>query len=148
MIYFPYQNGLSLQEVRRILIIKEVEYAIGILYELYRESPLPAAEISKRQNIPSPFIYRILKKLEAGGILKIKRGANGGYSLSADCDRLTLYDVISVFENTFLVIECMKPGYECNRNDDGCCWHKEFAGIQVMLKKEFKRSTIASLFEK
>ncbi len=72
MIYFPYQNGLSLQEVRRILIIKEVEYAIGILYELYRESPLPAAEISKRQNIPSPFIYRILKKLEAGGILKIK----------------------------------------------------------------------------
>ena len=133
--------------MRRILIIKEVEYAVGILYELYQESPLPAAEIAKRQNIPSPFIYRILKKLEGKRILKIKRGANGGYSLAADCSKLTLYDVISAFENTFLVIECMKPGYRCSHNDEGCCWHKAFAGMQSMLKKEFKRNNIASLFE-
>lgn len=131
-----------------ILIIKEVEYAVRILDELYHEGSLPAAELSERRDIPSPFIYRILKKLEAGGILTIKRGPKGGYELSRDCRELTLYDVISVFENTFLVIECMKSGYDCtNNNSADCCMHQEFRRIQNLLQVEFKRNDLASLFD-
>ena len=80
-----------------ILIIKEVEYAIQILDELYHEGSLSAAELSARRDIPSPFIYRVLKKLETAGILDIKRGPKGGYRLSRDCGWLTLYDVINAF---------------------------------------------------
>ena len=71
-----------------MLIIKEVEYAVMILDELYHESPLSAAALSTRRNIPSPFIYRVLKKLEARDILEIRRGPKGGYSLKADCEKL------------------------------------------------------------
>lgn len=132
--------------MRTILIIKEVEYAVRILEELHKESPLPAATLSKRQDIPSPFIYRVLKKLEAAEILEIKRGSKGGYSLRKSCEDPTLFDVISAFENTFLVIECMKPGYDCTRNEDGdCCMHKEFARIQARLKQEFKKKSLAEL---
>ena len=106
-----------------MLIIKEVEYAVMILDELYHESPLSAAALSTRRNIPSPFIYRVLKKLEARDILEIRRGPKGGYSLKADCEKLTLYDVICAFENTFIVTECLKSDYECVHNNDltaGC----------------------------
>ena len=131
-----------------ILIIKEVEYAVRIIDELYHEGPLPAAEISERRDIPSPFIYRILKKMEAGGILSIRRGPKGGYTLCRDCSELTLYDVISVFENTFLVVECMKSGYDCtNNNSADCCMHREFRRIQDRLKEEFNRDSLASLLE-
>lgn len=131
-----------------ILIIKEVEYAVRIIDELYHEGPLPAAEISERRDIPSPFIYRILKKMEAGGILSIRRGPKGGYTLCRDCSELTLYDVISVFENTFLVVECMKSGYDCtNNNSADCCMHREFRRIQDRLKEEFNRESLASLLE-
>jgi len=131
-----------------ILIIKEVEYAVRILDELHKENLLSASALSKRQDIPSPFIYRVLKKLEAADILEIKRGSRGGYSLKKSCEDLTLYDVISAFENTFLVIECMKPGYDCSRNQDSnCCMHREFARIQARLKQEFKRTSLASLLE-
>lgn len=134
--------------MRLILIIKEVEYAVRIIDELYHEGPLPAAEISKRRDIPSPFIYRILKKMEAGGILSIRRGPKGGYTLCRDCSELTLYDVISVFENTFLVVECMKSGYDCtNNNSADCCMHREFRRIQDRLKEEFNRESLASLLE-
>ena len=47
-----------------MLIIKEVEYAVMILDELYHESPLSAAALSTRRNIPSPFIYRVLEGLK------------------------------------------------------------------------------------
>ena len=91
-----------------ILIIREVEYAVRILDELNKESPLSAKELCKRRELPSPFIYRVLKKLEAAGILNIKRGVKGGYQIQADLEKLTLYDVIQAFDNTFIVIECMK----------------------------------------
>lgn len=127
-------------------MIREVEYAIIILDELYRESPLSASELSKRRGIPSPFIYRVLKKLEAAEILDIKRGARGGYSIRGDCRELSLYDVISAFENTFLVVECMKKQYDCSRNKDfGCCIHREFGRIQTLLRKEFKKSNLNAL---
>ena len=130
-----------------ILIIREVEYAVMILDELHKESPLSASELSKRRDIPSPFIYRVLKKLEAAEILDIKRGAKGGYSIRKDCNELTLYDVISAFENTFLVIECMKKHYDCSNNKGlGCCMHKEFGHIQNMLRNEFRRNKLATLF--
>ncbi len=134
-------------EVTLILIIKEVEYAIMILDELYNNGPMSAKDISDARDIPSPFIYRVLKKLQEKGILSVKRGPRGGYELCGDCDQLTLYDVIGAFENTFLVIECMKSDYDCSRNDDmGCCLHKEFGRIQGTLKREFRSRSLASLF--
>ena len=130
-----------------ILLIREVEYAVMILDELHKESPLPASELSKRRDIPSPFIYRVLKKLEVAGILDIKRGAKGGYSISRDCDEMTLYDVICAFENTFLVIECMKKHHDCSQNRGvGCCMHREFGRIQAKLRTEFQRHSLKTLF--
>lgn len=123
-----------------------MEYAIKVIDELYKESPLSAAELSERKNIPSPFIYRVLKKLESKGILRIRRGPKGGYSLREDCGRLTLYDVISAFENTFIVTECLKDDYECVHNNDMTCrMHRTFREIQDTLKKEFQRENLETL---
>ena len=131
-----------------ILIIKEVEYAIQILDALYHKSPMSAAALSQEKNIPSPFIYRVLKKLETGGLLTIRRGPKGGYSLKADCEKLTLYDVISAFENTFIVTECLKSDYECVHNNDfNCRMHRQFAWIQHLLKEEFQKDNLSSLLE-
>ena len=38
--------------VKAILIIREVDYAVRILSELHKNSPLSAAELAERQNIP------------------------------------------------------------------------------------------------
>ena len=81
-------------------------------------------------------------------ILEIRRGTKGGYTLKADCSDLTLYDIICAFENTFLVVECMKSGYDCTNDQDiGCCMRREFARFQSILKTEFKRNSLESLFE-
>lgn len=109
---------------------------------------MSAAALSQEKNIPSPFIYRVLKKLETGGLLSIRRGPKGGYSLCRDCNEITLYDVVSAFENTFLVIECMRNDYDCTRNADlDCRMHRELARIQGLLKNEFRSRSLASLFD-
>lgn len=136
------------REVSHILIIREVEYAVSIIEALHHNGSMKAQEISRMKNLPGPFIYRILKRLEAGGIISIKRGPQGGYTLEKDCSQLTLCDIIDVFDNTFLVIECMKEEYQCGRNHKGdCCMHGEFGRIQNVLREEFKRKSLASLFD-
>ena len=40
---------------------KEVEYAVQILDGLYNNGPMSAKELSESKDIPSPFIYRVLK---------------------------------------------------------------------------------------
>lgn len=131
-----------------MLLTKEIEYAVRIFDALSKESPLSAALISERQGIPSPFIYRVLKKLESMDFLEIKRGPKGGYTLKVDCSEITLYDVICAFENTFLVIECMKKDYNCTRNSDiSCAMHKEFTRLQRILADEFKKTNISELID-
>lgn len=129
-----------------MLIIREVEYAIIILDELNKQSPLSAAAISERRGIPSPFIYRVLKKMEKAGLLTVKRGTGGGYEIAADLRGLTLLDVISAFDNTFVIIECMKSQYDCNRTaKHDCCMHRAFSGIHHRLQMEFSRNNLADL---
>ena len=123
-----------------MLIIKEVEYAIMILDELNKQSPMSAAAISEKRNIPSPFIYRVLKKMEKAGFLTVKRGTNGGYNIAADLGTMTLYDVISAFDNTFVIIESMKKHYDCTRaTKHDCCMHRAFSAIHYRLQTEFSR---------
>lgn len=129
-----------------MLIIREVEYAIMILDELNKQSPLSAAAISDRRGIPSPFIYRVLKKMEKAGLLTVKRGTGGGYEIAADLRGVTLLDVISAFENTFVIIECMKSQYDCSRTTKhDCCMHRAFCGIHHKLQMEFSRNNLADL---
>jgi len=129
-----------------VLIIKEVEYAIMILDELNKQSPMSAAAISEKRKIPSPFIYRVLKKMEKAGFLTVKRGTNGGYNIAADLGTMTLYDVISAFDNTFVIIECMKKHYDCTRaTKNDCCMHRAFGAIQYRLQTEFSRKKLADL---
>ena len=138
----------TVKEVVAILIIKEVEYAIRILDELNKESPLSATELSERRGMPSPFIYRVLKKLETADILNIKRGVKGGYHIRADLSELTLYDVIKAFDNTFIVIECVKEEYDCTRNSESSCRiHRAFCDIQKTLQTEFQRKSLKELLD-
>ena len=103
----------------------------------------------RRRKISRPHSYTgYLKSLRTGGLLTIRRGPKGGYSLRRDCEEITLYDVVSAFENTFLVIECMKSDYDCARNAGlDCRMHRELGRIQGLLKNEFRSKSLASMFD-
>ena len=78
-------------------IKNEVRYALQIVYylTLHRDKGIISSnEISAEENIPRLFCLRIIKKLEKAGVVKIFRGAKGGYILTRDPKRLTFYDLI------------------------------------------------------
>lgn len=73
-----------------------VGYAIGVLLQICQRSgggPVTAAAISRGCRFPPRFLYRILRRLVAAGLLNGTSGPGGGYSLARRPEQITLLDI-------------------------------------------------------
>lgn len=60
---------------------------------------IPAAEIAAKYSVSSHHLAKVLAELARAGIVESVRGVGGGYRLTANVRRLTLMDVIQLFED-------------------------------------------------
>ena len=65
-----------------MIITKETDYALRILRVLLDGEKHSVAEMSETELIPNQFAYQILRKLSAGNLVRVSRGALGGCELS------------------------------------------------------------------
>ena len=63
------------------------------------ERHIPAAEIASKYDVSAHHLAKVLAELARAGIVESVRGVGGGYRFSANARRLTLMDVIRLFEN-------------------------------------------------
>lgn len=83
-----------------MIITKETDYALRILRVLLDGEKHSVAEMSETELIPTQFAYQILRKLSAGNLVRVSRGALGGCELSCDLDATSLYDLMGVSGGT------------------------------------------------
>lgn len=79
-----------------MIITKETDYALRILRVLLDGEKHSVAGMSETELIPNQFAYQILRKLSAGNLVRVSRGALGGCELSCDLDATSLYDLMGV----------------------------------------------------
>jgi Rrf2 family protein len=60
---------------------------------------VPAAEVAQRYGESAHHLAKVLSELARAGIVESLRGVGGGYRFIANPRRLTLLDVIRLFEN-------------------------------------------------
>jgi Rrf2 family protein len=63
------------------------------------ERHIPAAEIADKYGVSAHHLAKVLAQLARSGIVESVRGAGGGYRFSGNARRLTLMDVIQMFED-------------------------------------------------
>lgn len=101
-----------------MLITKESDYAIRIIRALADGACKSVKKICEQENIPLQFAYKITKKLEKAGIIRSYRGTKGGYTITADINELTLFDVFIAIEENLNINCCMDEGFNCP--NDAC----------------------------
>lgn len=108
---------------------KKGEYAVRALTEIGIESVKPDPQllqislIAKRTKIPEKFLEQILLTLKNGGILKSKRGVEGGYSLNRSLDEISLGAVVRLLDGPLAPISCVSvSSYRpCSCPDEETC---------------------------
>jgi Rrf2 family protein len=105
------------------MLTKKGKYGLKALVDLARLPQGETAfvtEIATRNNIPKKFLDTILLELRNSGILRSKKGPNGGYSLSKMPSEIMIGQVIRTLDGPLAPIRCAsRTAFEaCDDCDD------------------------------
>jgi len=80
---------------------KATQYGLYAVLELARDPTrqLSAMDIAEKYGISSNHLAKVLRDLGRAGLVDSVRGAGGGYRFSENSKRITLMDVINIFED-------------------------------------------------
>ena len=125
-------------------ISKKAEYAIRAVITIAshnQNKPLQISEISKRESIPIKFLEQILLSLKNNGILKSKRGKNGGYLLAKSSDNISIGIILEIIDGSF------DPIGLSTSNHLGIGLEKCFGDLVNMVNKHLNQFTIKNVIE-
>lgn len=105
--------------------------------------------ISQAEEISFDYLEKIISKLEKAGLIKAKKGVQGGYFLSKPPKKIKLGEIVRVLEGEIALVKCVAKGkrFICPRNKK--CLTKNFwKKIQDSLNKTLNSLTLADLIKK
>lgn len=91
-------------------------YGLRALFDMaYHSGNLPSQikDISRRQQISPRYLEQIFQDLKSAGLLKSKRGPQGGYTLTRKPAEITVLDVVRATEGKLSLVDC-------DKTEDGC----------------------------
>lgn len=117
---------------------KKAEYALRALVAMGREregTNFSIQELATSERIPLKFLEQILLALKNGGLLRSKRGVGGGYQLVTHPARITLGEVVTIFDGPFDPL----PG------TDHAALGQVFSGLRDQVAQWFAEHTVAQI---
>ena len=128
-------------------ISRRTDYGVRLILDL---ATLPetgrasAQEIAVRQNIPRPFLAKIVSQLSLAGLVTTYRGAGGGVALARPPDEINLLDVIEALEGPIQLNRCVIEPGDCPKNGR-CPVHDIWRQAQADLVNLLHTTTFADL---
>jgi len=103
------------------------------------------SEIAKEEKIPFDYLEKIFSKLKKSGLIKTKKGVQGGYFLAYTPSKIKTGKIIKVLEDEITLVKCIK--YFCPREKK--CLSKNFwEKIQKSLNKTLNSLKLSDLIKK
>jgi len=106
-------------------LTRKTDYALVALARLAEEpagEPLSARQIAEQFNLPTSLLMNVLKDLHRAEIIRSRRGAGGGYSLSHEPEQISLLRIIEAIEGPVQVALCCDDHEaHADEDDDEAC---------------------------
>jgi Rrf2 family protein len=130
-------------------ISRRTDYGVRVILDLAGRPQSQRAstkEIAERQNIPNPFLAKIISQLSLADLVTTHRGAGGGVTLSRPASEITLLHVIEALEGPVRLNRCLIEPRACPQNGH-CPVHHIWARAQEELTSLLNVTTFDSLAE-
>jgi len=128
-------------------ISRKADYALRAAIYLSLQPPekaCSAGEIAAQQRVPQKFLEKIIRDLIRGGLVKSKRGWNGGYTLALPPREISFRHVIEAVEGPIAVNICMESAHCCELLCH-CTMVGVWNEVQSRVLDVFTRTTLADL---
>ena len=94
-------------------ITAKADYAVRAAVELAAAEktgkPVKGEQLAGSQGIPQNFLENILTELRRAGIIRTRRGAEGGYQLARPADAISVADVLRAVEGPLAAVQGIRP---------------------------------------
>ena len=97
----------------RVRITAKADYAVRAAVELAAAEktgkPVKGEYLARLQDIPQNFLENILTELRRSGIIRTRRGADGGYQLARPAAEISVADVLRAVEGPLAAVQGIRP---------------------------------------
>lgn len=128
-------------------ITRQADYAIRAVVYLSNPSVdgrVPTGVIAEAENIPQPFLTKVISQLSTAGLVITSRGMGGGVMLARSPEEITLLDVIEAVDGPILISHCLRRPNTCQIESHSAV-HDTWANIQARLIQDLESVTMAEL---
>ncbi len=122
-------------------------YALQLLLEValhQSQGPVTLSEIAARQGISQPYLWHVITPLTAAGILRVKRGSQGGYLLAREPKDISINDIVNVLEGSVTFVANQKVQEE-NRTSIFMTTHKAWVELEIKIAELLSGITLEEL---
>jgi Rrf2 family iron-sulfur cluster assembly transcriptional regulator len=70
-------------------------------------------DVAQAQHVSASYLAKVFQQLVKAGLLRSHRGAKGGYALGRPLARISLRDIVAVFEGSSPLYDCNAPSKPC-----------------------------------
>jgi Rrf2 family protein len=106
-------SGCAVRENHAVRITAKADYAVRAAVELAAAEPggkpVKGEQLARAQGIPHNFLENILTELRRAGIVRTRRGADGGYQLARPATEVTVADVLRAVEGPLAAVQGVRP---------------------------------------
>lgn len=72
-------------------------------------------DIAKRQGISVKYLWQVINPLKTAGVLRVTRGAKGGYLLARSPSEITLFEIVTILEGDLALVACLNEQASCSQ---------------------------------
>ena len=106
--------------------------------------------ISRRQHISQRYLEQIFQSLKKVGILKSKRGPQGGYMLARNPADISLGEIVKATEGDLMLVECARKGRmkDLCESAGECVTQAVWSGAEAVFQEYLDGITLQNLCER
>jgi Rrf2 family transcriptional regulator, iron-sulfur cluster assembly transcription factor len=110
------------------------------------EGPIRVEEIAERLDVPRNYLSKILHALVKEEIVRSLRGPRGGFELARPTGAVTLYEIVSPFDDIEARRTCLLGRKECS-DIHPCVIHEHWKVTATHVAGFFRDTTLAEVVQ-
>jgi Rrf2 family protein len=131
-------------------ISTRVRYGLRFMLELaahYQKGPIFLKDIARVQDISEKYLSQIAIDLKQAHLIDGFRGVHGGYVLTKAPSKVSVYDIVAVFEGDLAMVECARDPSLCGKASH-CIAHEVWHKLSMVMTETLEAMTLSDLLER
>jgi FeS assembly SUF system regulator len=130
-------------------ISKLVDHGTLVLSQLPHKDHgyISASNVAQKINLSPSNVSKILKLMNKSQLVKSERGANGGYALNSQPEKITAAHILTALEGPIAITECLTDATNC-KIEQTCSMGHGWKKINHLIQDALSTMTLKELQEK